>query len=284
MKLYDLHIHTTASDGVLSPAQAVGRAKALGLSGISITDHDTVAGLEEALCAGAAAGIEVITGVEFSVESEKEMHILGYCIGRGERLGRALAALNDARRERNPVILQKLCGLGMDITIGEVEKEAGGNVVGRPHIARVMMKKGYVESMKEAFDRYLAIGRPGYAHRKKLRPASAIRLIRKESGHPVLAHPKLLHMPMYELEQLVAALAKEGLWGIEAYYPSHTAGEAGQYCKIAKRYGLFITSGSDFHDGIRSELDMGCTWNDDEKLLRSLEILIHSNQKALHAG
>jgi 3',5'-nucleoside bisphosphate phosphatase len=284
MKKYDLHVHTSASDGALTPSQVVERAKSLGLSGIAVTDHDTVAGLAEALSAGEHVGIDVITGVEFSVESEKEMHILGYCVGHARKLEHVFLNLNKARRERNPMIVDKLRQLGMDITIDEVEKEAGESVVGRPHIARVLMKKGYVGSIKDAFERYLAAGRPGYAYRKKLMPHRAIELILEQGGLPVLAHPKLLHLSAVELEQLVTGLAQGGLWGIEAYYPSHTPDEAGLFCDIARRAGLFVTSGSDFHDGIRNELDMGCAWAEDDMLADSLDILIGTNQKTLSAG
>ncbi len=276
MEKYDLHVHTTASDGALKPGEAVRLAKETGLAGIAITDHDTIAGLQEGISAAREAGIRVIPGVEFSVESEKEMHILGYCIGHSGAIQKVFGNLNAARGERNPRIVEMLRRMGMEITMEEVEAEAAGSVIGRPHIARVLLKKGYVQDVAEAFDKYLAIGKPAYVYKRKITAHRAIELISQEGGYAVLAHPKYLELKDYELEQLLQALKGEGLWGIEAFYPEHSPGERDLYLRLAKKYGLHATCGTDYHDSARNTIPLGYGWNDCKELEETIEALLNS--------
>lgn len=276
-KPYDLHVHTSASDGALSPREVIALAAQLGLGGIAITDHDTIEGLAEGMQAAKNAGIHLIPGVEFSVESQNEMHILGYRIGSSGAIQKVFQSLNQARGERNPQIVERLRQMGMDITMLEVENEAGGSVIGRPHIARVLMKKGYVKDVGDAFEQYLSIGRPAYVYKRKISAHRAIELIGQENGYAVLAHPKYLYLADYELEQLLASLKNEGLWGIEVFYPAHTPEETERYLRLAKKYSLRITCGTDYHDNTRNTVAPGSGWKDCPELKETLEVLLNSD-------
>jgi predicted metal-dependent phosphoesterase TrpH len=191
--LIDMHVHTSASDGTMAPAEVVSLAARSGLKAVAITDHDTVDGLAEAQAAGAKEGLEVVPGIEISVDYNGEMHILGYYIDpQNHDLRQGLADLRRYRDERNPQMIKKLRALNFDITLEEVARAAGDGVSGRPHFARVMLQKGWVHSFDEAFDRYLGIGQPAYVKKEKLTPAEGIALVAKAGGIPVLAHPKYL--------------------------------------------------------------------------------------------
>ena len=175
----DLHTHSTASDGSMSPRELVRHAKESGLSAIAITDHDTIDGVEEALDEGAKLGIEVLAGVEVSVDFEPEMHILGYFFGSNyKNIAPTLVKLKKSRDERNPKMVEKLKSLGFDITMEEVQAEAKGNIVARPHMASVLFKKGYVKSIREAFDKYIAEGKPAFV--KKENPPLGAKIDRAE--------------------------------------------------------------------------------------------------------
>lgn len=256
----DLHTHTTASDGTLTPAALVGRARERGLRAVAITDHDTVEGLPEALAEGEKTGFEVVPGVEISVDyNNGEMHILGYYINHtSEPLLASLAQLQEYRRERNPRMILKLREQGMDISIEEVEQAAGGSVVGRPHFAAVMVKKGYVADTREAFDKYLGAGQAAYVKKEKLTPEEGIRLIQAAGGVPVLAHPKYLKDHNADrLSALLEKLKSVGLKGIEAYYTTHTSAETDLYLELARRHELLVTGGSDFHGANKPEIELG---------------------------
>jgi 3',5'-nucleoside bisphosphate phosphatase len=276
-KPYDLHIHTTASDGALTPSEVINLASQLGLGGIAITDHDTIAGLEEGMQAAKDAGMHLIPGVEFSAESENEMHILGYRIGNSGAIKKVFKNLNQARSERNPQIVERLRQMGMDIAKQEVESEAGGSVIGRPHIARVLLKKGYVKDVGEAFDKYLSIGKAAYVYKRKISAHRAIELIGQENGYAVLAHPKYLYLADFELEQLLASLKDEGLWGIEAFYPAHSPEDTDLYLRLAKKFSLQITCGTDYHDSTRNKVAPGYGWKDCPELKKTLEVLLNSD-------
>lgn len=189
--MIDLHVHTTMSDGTLSPAEVVRYACGKGLKAIAVTDHDTVAGIGPAQSEGATSGLEVIAGVEISAEwATGIMHILGYFIRPDDSdLLARLAWLSKGRRERIPLILDKLRELGVHVTEQEVDKEAVGGVPGRPHVANIMVRKGYVSTLQDAFDRFLRKGAPAYVVKTKLKPEKAIHAITKAGGVPVLAHP-----------------------------------------------------------------------------------------------
>ena len=220
MSRIDLHLHTTHSDGSLPPAEVLALAQKAGVTALAITDHDIVAGIPEAIEAGARLGIEVIPGIEISSRyGESELHILGYFLDwKDVALSSRLAQLRASRHRRNPRIIEKLNHLGLDLTYEEVKALAGTESVGRPHIARVLMDKGYVQSAKEAFDRYLAEGAAAYVPRELPEPAEAIAWIRAARGIPVLAHPTWVKESEDGLLTLCEKLKADGLGGIEVHY------------------------------------------------------------------
>ena len=246
----DLHLHTTASDGVLSPSTIVRYAKGKGLKAIAITDHDTIDGNAEALDAGAKLGLEVIPGVEISAQFDLgSMHILGFFIDIGNKgLKERLSLLQETRAKRNPKMVQKLRELGVEVSYDEVLHASGGGQVGRPHFAQVLVKKGYVNTVQEAFDRYLGKGAPAYVNKFRFDPKEAMGLIREAQGIPVLAHPFTLHIPSpHQLSALLAELVQLGLMGIEISYPEHTEDQISLYKGLAEKHGLLVTGGSDYH-------------------------------------
>jgi predicted metal-dependent phosphoesterase TrpH len=258
--MIDLHAHTTASDGSLTPRQLVERAARQGVKALAVTDHDTLDGLSEAMAAGTEYSVEIVPGLEISAEFPVgTMHILGYYIALGPTpLQEQLAALRDARDQRNPRIIAKLQSLGYDITLAEVERMAGGNVVGRPHFARVMLEKGYVATPQEAFDRFLAKGAAAYEEKARLEPPAAIAAIKQAGGVAVLAHPyQLRARSEAELESIVAALKEAGLDGMEVIYSRHNATQIEDYRRLATRYDLLITGGSDFHGVTKPDIEVG---------------------------
>jgi predicted metal-dependent phosphoesterase TrpH len=260
MGYVDLHLHTTASDGVKTPTEIVRYAKAKGLQAIAITDHDTIEGLEEGLSEGKRIGLEVIPGIEISAEhSPGSMHLLGFFIDiHHPLLNDRLEYLQKARAERNPKIVEKLNQLGIDVSYEEVLKASGGGQVGRPHVAQVLFEKGYVRSFQEVFERFLKKGALAYVEKLRFTAKESIHFINEGKGVAVLAHPNTLNMNGYsELENLIIQLVKEGLKGIEVYYPEHSALEVAQYRILAERYGLLMTGGTDYHGIEKDGLDIG---------------------------
>jgi len=255
----DLHLHTTHSDGSLPPAEVLALAQKAGVTALAITDHDITSGIPEAQAAGAQLGIEVIPGVEISSRfGNSELHMLGYCLKwQDPVLTERLMRLRDSRHRRNPQIIERLRALGLDITYEEVRALAGTESVGRPHIARVMMDKGYVASSKEAFDRYLADGKPAHVPRELPEPADAIAWIREAGGVPVLAHPTWVKQNGEALVQLCAQLKAEGLGGIEVHYSTHNPRQTADYLDLAKRLDLLVTGGSDFHGITKPDIEVG---------------------------
>lgn len=260
MGYVDLHLHTSASDGVLSPSEIVRYAKAKGLQAIAITDHDTIEGCAEGLSEGEKIGFEVIPGIEISAEhSPGSMHILGYFLDiHHPLLIERLGFLQKARAERNPKIIQKLNALGIDINFEEVLKASGGGQVGRPHFASVLLEKKVVNSFQDAFDRFLKKGAPAYVDKFRFTSKEALHFINEAKGIAVLAHPNTLGMDRYSaLEKLVLRLVEEGLKGIEVYYPEHSSSEVAQYVTLAESHGLLITGGTDYHGMEKNGLDIG---------------------------
>jgi len=259
MSRIDLHLHTTHSDGSLSPTEVLQLAHKAKVTALAITDHDIVTGIPEAIAAGTELGIEVIPGVEISSYIDNsELHILGYCIDwQNPELIRRLAALRESRHIRNPQIIERLRSLGLDVTYDEVRALAGTDSVGRPHIARLLMDKKYVTSAKDAFDRYLAEGRPGYVARELPKPADAIAWIRAAGGVAVLAHPTWAKVSGEGLNTLLTTLKAEGLGGIEVHYSTHTRRQTTEYLELAKRLDLLITGGSDFHGITKPDIEVG---------------------------
>lgn len=239
-KYADLHLHTNASDGEVPPSEMVKMASEVGLAAVGIADHDTVEGIKAALEAGERYGIEIVPGVELSCLGRKsKFHILGYCINWRDRgLLNRLREFQEDRRRQVQGMIGKLQGLGIDLSYEEVLKPG---TIGRPHIARAMLRKGYVQTAQEAFDRYLRAGKPAYVERYELEPREAIDLIRTVGGVSVLAHP--IHGGVEELPMLVNL----GLRGIEAYHIDHDPSATRLYLQLARKYGLLVIGGSDSH-------------------------------------
>jgi predicted metal-dependent phosphoesterase TrpH len=242
----------------MTPRELVRHAKENGLSALALTDHDTVEGIEAALDEGAKTGLEVVAGIEISVEFRPEMHILGYFFGDSYKNAVEIVdSLVESRNERNPKIIKKLNEIGFDITMDEVEKEALGNIVARPHMAKVLMKKGYVKSTSEAFDKYLGFGKPAYFPKNKLTPEEGIKVILNAGGIPVLAHPIFLDLGWRQLDELLARLVSCGLKGIEAYYVENKGDDTGNLLRLAIKHNILATGGSDFHGSFKPDIEIG---------------------------
>lgn len=256
--MIDLHTHTTASDGSLTPTELLHLAREVGLSAVAVTDHDTVAGLAEAKAAGREVGVEVVPGCELSVgEGSRSMHILGLFLpDEPTRLQESLDFVISARMGRNQKIVNKLNELGVDITLDEIKAEARGTV-GRPHFAKVMLNKGVVTSMQEAFDVWIGNQGKAYIPRTRLTPAQGIEVLKAEGATPILAHPYLLGLKPLELDARVAELKDLGLEGIEVFYTEHSQAMTDQYKGLAKKYDLVVSGGSDFHGAPKPHISLG---------------------------
>lgn len=259
MSRLDLHLHTTHSDGSFSPTEVIDLAHKAGVTALAITDHDITTGILEATLAGQEHGIDVIPGIEISsIIGTSELHILGYFLDyQDARLNERLARLRDSRHRRNPKIIERLQAAGIAITYEEVRALAGTDSVGRPHIARVLMEKGVVASAKEAFDLWLADGRPAYVPRELPTPSDAMQWIREAKGLPVLAHPTWVKPTDGTLTDLVRQLKADGLDGVEVHYSTHTPRQTREYLALAKQLDLLVTGGSDFHGLTKPDIDVG---------------------------
>jgi hypothetical protein len=274
---YDLHIHTTASDGVLTPEQVVYRAYELNLTGLAVTDHDTVDGLAWAqdYIHDNQLPLDFIPGIEMNTELEGyEIHILGYFIDpKQEKLCCQLEQIKWARLERAERMVKKLRGMGMMIDMTRVQEIAIEELIARPHIARALIEKGYISCEREAFDRFIGKGRPAYVPRYKFEPQTAIELIRDAGGASVLAHPGLLHN-----DRIVEMVIEMGAQGLEVYYPEHSPGLISKYLELCRRKNLLVTGGSDYHGtaGISHCYELG-TWGVNCELVNQLKR--HINRK-----
>jgi 3',5'-nucleoside bisphosphate phosphatase len=259
MSRLDLHLHTTHSDGSFTPTEVIALAHKAGVTALAITDHDITTGILEATLAGQEHGIDVIPGIEISsIIGTSELHILGYFLDHQDaRLNERLARLRDSRHRRNPKIIERLQAAGIAITYEEVRALAGTDSVGRPHIARVLMEKGVVASAKEAFDLWLADGRPAYVPRELPTPSDAMQWIREAKGLPVLAHPTWVKPTDGTLTDLVRQLKADGLDGVEVHYSTHTPRQTREYLALAKQLDLLVTGGSDFHGFTKPDIDVG---------------------------
>jgi len=283
--MIDLHAHTTASDGSLTPTELVGLARETGLSALGGTDHDTGGGLEEATEAARGAGLELVPGVELSVDyPHGQFHLLGYFVDftRAPLLER-LQYLQDYRFRRNEKMVELMQQQGLPITMEDLAREAGGKVIGRPHMALAMVRKGIVNSTQEAFDRYLAEGRPCHIPKVKLLPAEAIELLHSAGAVTILAHPKYLGIPdSGRLRSELASFKEQGLDGIEVFYSQHTEAETALYQEIAREQAFVISGGSDFHGRSKLTVKLGVvsqgTGLPDEILAR----LKNARQAGLH--
>jgi len=250
----DLHIHTIHSDGGNTVKEVLEMASLKGLAAISITDHDCIGAYPEATLLGAQMGIEVIPGRELSSETEGvDIHILGFYIDvNNPHLNRILKEMKDARYERALTMVHNLNKQGIDLRFETVLSMAGVGAIGRPHIAAAMLKEELVYSFREAFDKYLAYGLPAYVEKYRMKPEEVFDLIKQAGGIPVLAHPGVT-----KLDERLPEFVKEGVLGLEAYHTEHTAAVQQNYVKIARKYGLATTGGSDYHNSSHNKSEIG---------------------------
>ncbi len=261
--MIDLHAHTTASDGSLTPTELVALARETGRTALGVTDHDTVAGLAEATAAARDAGLTLVPGVELSVDyPHGQFHLLGYFVDfTSPPLLDRLQYLRDYRFRRNELMVERMQQAGLPITMDDIVHEAGGDVVGRPHMALAMIKKGVVATTQEAFDRYLADGQPCHIPKVKLDPPEAIALLHSAGAVTVLAHPKYLKIDdPVRLRSELAGLKALGLDGIEVFYFRHTDAETALYGEIARDLGFVVSGGSDFHGRSKPDVKLGVVY------------------------
>ena len=266
MKAIDLHVHSNKSDGSFSPTELVDHAITKGLAAIALTDHDTVDGLDEILAyaenlkqLGRNDVPEIIPGIEFSTEYEgKDVHILGlYIDHKSEEFQKPLQEFVDSRILRNEKMCRLLQEAGIDITYEKLQNEFPGSVITRAHYGSYLLKHGYIKSMTEAFEKYVGDHCPYFVPREKVTPKQAVKLILSAGGIPVLAHPPLYHMSDSRLDNLVSMLKEAGLMGIEAVYSTYASSDERDMRRLADKYDLLISGGSDFHGENKPKLDMG---------------------------
>ena len=260
MQAIDLHVHSTFSDGTLTPTQLVSLAVKSNLEAFALTDHDTTDGIDEAIRAAKDMDLEVIPGIEFSTEyNGKDIHILGYYINPyNEYFNECVCEFRNSRERRNKKMCAKLCSLGINIDYDEFIAEYPDSVITRAHYAKYMVQKGIVKSIEEAFEKYIGDTCPGFVPREKITPSQAVSLILKCGGIPVLAHPILYKYSDSDLEKLVSELKKAGLKGIETIYSTYSNLDEKLIRKLASKYKLLITGGSDFHGSNKPNLSLGC--------------------------
>lgn len=243
----DLHMHSTASDGVLAPDELMRRAAGLGFTHVALTDHDSMAGLALAKETAQALGMTLIPGVELSCGAQKEIHVLGYGFDLENEALLAFCRERVRQREaRTAAMVERLCALGKPVEMTRVKELARG-VMGRPHVARALLEKGYVSSISDAFDRFLKPGKPAYVPKEDVKVSEAVRLIGHAGGVAVLAHPMELKMGDAMLESLIGEWKEQGLAGVEVYHPSAQNNHASFLLHLAQREKMLVTGGSDFH-------------------------------------
>ena len=272
MKQIDLHVHSNKSDGTYTPSELVDYALQKGLSAFALTDHDTTDGLEEAAVYAEGKPIEVIPGIEFSSENEgKDIHVVGLYINYDAPAFQArLKSFVDSRINRNIKMCRNLQEAGIDITFDKLCAANPGAVITRAHYAAYLTEHGYVTSRAEAFSKYVGDNCKYYVPREKITPAQAVELILQAGGVPILAHPPLYHMGNERLDALVGVLKQAGLMGIEAFYSSYSNQDERDMLRLAKKYDLLLSGGSDFHGDNKPGLDLGTGYG---KLIVPYEIL-----------
>ncbi len=255
MNKIDLHVHTNASDGKLSPAEIVALAAKQGVGVLAIADHDTVASYPAALVAAQAyPEMRIIPAIELSSHAPgNEVHMLGYFVNCGSpELACELKSLRNSREERAKAMVEKLRAMGMNITLERVQEIAGTGSMGRPHIAQALMEKGYASEFREVFDKYIGQGGPAYVDRHKLTPEQAIELILRCGGIPVLAHPTTLN-----LDEHLPGMLAAGLMGMEVYYKDYLPETRQDLANLARKYRLIATGGTDYHGIEATEVMVG---------------------------
>lgn len=261
----DLHAHTTASDGTLTPTQLIYKAQENGLAALAVTDHDTIGGLQEAAQAANDAGIDFVPGVELSVEDDAgRFHMLGLLLDSDNAALRdTLVEIRKSRAARNTLMADRMKELNLPVTMDDVQAEAGedAQVVARPHFARALIKKGVVSTVQEAFDQYLATGKPLYLPKQVLTPAQAVALIHNAGGLALMAHPGLVPLSDDAFAARVESLAADaGLDGLEAYYSQHSPAQTERFLELARRLGLAVSGGSDFHGSPKPHIELGTVY------------------------
>jgi len=262
MRYIDLHTHTTASDGTYTPSALVDYALTKGLAAIAITDHDTIDGIPPARNhLGINKDLEIISGIEFSTNSpylKSDIHILGLYINEMDpHFTSALLDIVKSRNERNLRMVEKLCDMGLKLTIEDVIRNSSNGIITRAHFGRALLQKGYIKNLNDAFTKYIGTGCPAFIPRHKLTPEKAIKMINDCGGIAVLAHPTLYHLNLRELDCLIQELAKQGLKGIEGLYSLYNKSEINYLQDFANQYNLLITGGSDFHGTNKAGIDLG---------------------------
>lgn len=262
MNTIDLHTHTTFSDGTFTPIQLVDYARVKKLSALAITDHDTISGISEArMHLGDDSSLEIISGIEFSTNSDTfncDIHILGLFIDENDVVfAEKLRSIIESRNARNQKMVDKLCEIGLPITMKDVIRNSTDGVITRAHFGKALLEKGYIHKMKEAFSKYIGNDCIAYVPREKLTPQMAIEMIKACGGVAVLAHPTLYNLDLRELDALIKELVTGGLQGIEGLYSLYTVSEIRYLNDFAVKYGLVITGGSDFHGNNKTGIDLG---------------------------
>ena len=257
--MIDLHMHSLFSDGTFTPEELVASGVKNGVRAMALTDHDTTDGVARFVAAAQAAGLQAFSGVEVSADCDLgSVHVLGYGMDPAHPgFIKSLAWIRQGREERNQEILERLNRLGLALTYEEVTSHAGADVVARPHFALAMMAKGYVSNKREAFDRYLARGKPAYAERRRFDPGQTFALIREAGGLPVLAHPFTLKLSGAAFRNPVTEFKSMGLAGLEVYYPEHAPDLVRTYLSLARELDLLVTGGSDFHGAVSPGIEIG---------------------------
>ena len=257
-KFIDLHTHSNKSDGSLSPAEVVREAKKAGLAAVALSDHDNFDGVEEAMAEGEKAGIEVIPAIEFSVKSETQNHIIAlYPDIHNKELNDFVDELRRYRKERNEETCRRLNSLGFDITLDDVKSIAGSDIIGRAHFGRILYMKGFVSSIKEAFDLWLGSGKPAYTGANHPDAGRTVEIIRKSGGLSFVAHLNQTKLSDGDLVKMLTELKSRGLNGVEGYYTEYTPEMQEKYQAMAKDLGLLISGGSDFHGAAKPHISIG---------------------------
>ncbi len=259
-KIIDLHTHSTYSDGSETPWEIVLEAKKKNLYAVALTDHDTIDGIEEFMAAGKEFHLETIPGIEFatSYDGKGEIHIVGLFLDtKTPLLLEAMDTIQKSRIKRNIKMAERLSSLGFPITLEELEREAGGEIITRAHYALLLVKKGYIKNRQEAFDNLISPGLPGYVERETLSPRACIESIQKSGGVSVLAHPTLYHMDYYEVADMCRSLISYGLDAIECMYSTYTPSQQKKIKQIADNLQLLPSGGSDFHGANKENIALG---------------------------
>ena len=270
MPLIDLHSHTNESDGTCSPAQLIGEAVRAGVHVLGVTDHDTLRGFDMALPLARDAGLELICGIELSTKLHSQsVHLLGYFLANGNGMNGFrdwVLDMQASRHDRNIRLVARLRELGFNITLEEAESRGRG-MTGRPHFAQLMVEKGYVSNLQEAFDQYLDESAKGYVYRREPQFAEGVERIRNAGGIASLAHPVRVRG---DIPSLIPELSNVGMNAIEAYHSDHTPRDTELFLGLAERHGLLVTGGSDFHGAAKPEVRLGTGYRGNLKIPENL--------------